>query len=252
MSRAIIVSVEYSTLSKPHRNLSISLNKKLITFSFHCLRLFIDTPEKFEQLKAGAFDNKYKRIVVTSDATADVLLQPQHFSKSAFQSLQFIALNNDGNNTITIWPGQYSQATIQFRNGENPLSGVPKDYSYYQIDYGYPSIPTDENIDAILSWSRVWQLKIYDQEDVAIKLTQRSAELKQMKGLNELYLSMQDDTYDQINVAAIINNLPALYEIDFTGQHMSSEQMKDFEARNPIPAGWKGWIIGKLIYYRNK
>lgn len=222
---------------------------KKLSFAF---RLLVDTPEKFEQLKNGVFDDKYKRIEVTSDATPDVLLQPQHFANSTFRSLAFISLDKAGDNEITISPGRYAHAAALFRSGENPLSGIPKDYPYYVVTFAYPAVPTDENIDAILSWSRAFKIQISDQEDVAVKLTKRSAELKQLAKLGELHVTMQDDTYEKISVAALIENLPSLFEIDFSGMHMSDAQIKDFEVRNRVPSGWKGWIIGKLIYYRNK
>lgn len=178
-----------------------------------------------------------------------MLLQPQHFASSTFQGFTFISAHEDGDNKISMYPSS-RRAEVYYRSGENPLSGVPKHYTAYDVFFTYPAVPTVENVDSILSWANAYQLRISDQEDVAVQLTERSSELRGLASLSELHVTMQDDTYEKISVAAFIENLPALYEVNFSGRHMTDDQMKDFEARNRVPNGWKGWRINKLVYYR--
>lgn len=221
---------------------------------FNPLSILVDTPEKFAQLKSGVYDTKYRSVHITSAATPNVLLQPQYFWNSTFRSLSFISFVDDGTkNSIELLPSpRLGQAVAYFRHGENPLSGLPTNYYTYNVYYAYPAKPTIENIDSILSWIQVYRLSIHDSDDVAVQLTERSAELRRLTQLHDLYVTIQEDTYEKVSVSAFIGNLRSLHEINFYGSQMSTDQMKDFEARNPAPAGWKAWIINKLIYYRKQ
>lgn len=166
--------------------------------------------------------------------------------------MSFISSTNEGENKITIFPGSYPRAEVYFRDGVNPLSGVPKHYGKYSVVYVYPSKPDDENINSILQWKKAINLEIYDQENVVITLLHRIEEFSKLDQLSNLKLAMHDENYKQINVATFIDNLLSLDEITFHGYHMTDKQMKEFEVKNKVPSNWRGFLMGQYIYYKKQ
>lgn len=203
--------------------------------------MIIDTPEKFEQLKAGAFDGKFHYIHVTSSATANVLLQPQHFGNSSALSLTFVDEPSD--NFVQLFPleGQ-GRAVAYFRRGESPLGGLPKNYAIYTVHHAAQAHVTAENVDSILSWTNVYKL-IVDAE-IAVQLMARGVELNALEGLYGLYVNVNADTFKRLDVAEFIKHLPTLEGIQFTCSQMTTDDVKDFATRNPAPEEWQFSAVG--------
>lgn len=166
--------------------------------------------------------------------------------------MNFISPAKEGENKITIFPGDYPRAEVYFRDRVNPLGGVPKNYINYYVSFVYPSTPNDENINSILQWRKARSLDIYDQENVVISLMHRIKEFSRLDQLSKLGLAMQDENYKQINVATFIENLRSLEEISFHGHHMSERQMREFEAKNRVPPHWRGFLMKNYIYYKKQ
>lgn len=214
----------------------------------------MDTPEKYEQLKQGHFDNKYSYVKVSAGAHPDVLLQPQYLVNASFQALSFIAKadgNEDVVNMIVIYPN-VSYADAFYVDGENPLSGIPTTYSEYRVFYQQPAKPTAENINSILHFAQAKKLSVNDRNGVALDLYKRIEDLSKFKQLRVLNLCIQKATYKELKVAAFMENLISLREITFVGNDMSDEQVKEFYSMNVIPSNWRGWLIGRSIQYTNK
>lgn len=213
-------------------------------------RLLIDTPEKYNQLKQGQCDNKYRYVDITTEAHPDVLLQPQFFWNASFVKLKFISSNEYKNNAIQIFPIS-KRAEIHFNIGDNPMSGVPNNYNEFFIYYWYPmAIPTDENINSILNWTEATRLRIYEnQGHAAIKLMESIDKLDKLTKLNHLTLYMGPHTYDKINVATFIGNLSSLNEIIFIGNDISDDQVKEFMEKNATPSNWRVWTIDNVVTY---
>lgn len=114
--------------------------------------ILVDTPERFELLRRGVYDDKFINVHVTSNATADILAQPRHFANSSFFSLLFEELDAAGNTWFFINPSSYRRSAFAVLSSSNPLNGLPAHYWYYYISYR--ARPIDENIDTILSWKQ--------------------------------------------------------------------------------------------------
>lgn len=223
--------------------------EKTSAFSFSKTnRLLVDTPEKYEHLKNGVFDAKYRFIDITATATPDIFLQPQHFSNASFLGLHFIS----GPNKISIFPGvKYASALIYFRDGENPLSGVPHNYYAYKLLYTHPAKPTTENIDNILLWKNAEEITVHDESDVSVSLISRVDEFKELEMLRRLSLAIRNDTYERVNVGTLVSYLWFLDEVNFLANRMTDEQIKEFHARNDVSAeNWNSWIIIQVIYFQ--
>lgn len=196
-------------------------------------RIFVDTPAKFAQLKAGHFDGKYRFVDVVPAATPDIFLQPQHFWNVSFIGLHFLS----GGNRISIYPGvQYASALIYFRDGENPLSGVPHNFYSYKLFYTHPAKPTTENIDNILQWKRATEITVHDDSDVSVSLLQRIDELKELEQLERLSLAIQASTYKRVNVTTLVSKMWTLDEVNFLSNAMSEAQIEEFHQTNDVEA----------------
>lgn len=132
---------------------------------------------------------------------------------------------------------QSRRIVIDFRDGGIALSGIPTDYLEYYVTLSSPLF--DENIDSIVQWKQAQKLSIRDIDGVAVRLTQRIDEFKQLTDLWELQLYIQGHTYRRLKVATFIDNLPSLNGIVLTGVHMTKENMKTFREMNSIPSEWK-------------
>lgn len=186
---------------------------------------------------------------MTAGAHPQVLLQPQYFENSSYYMMTFTSSSEEGPNQIMIFP-QYSIARINFRDGINLFSGVPRNYRQYTVSYSYPAMPSIENIDSILKWNQALELDIFDLEHVVLTLMDRIDELSKLDSLQKLTLSMFDENYEHIDVATFIENLPSLGEIVFQAYHMSQSQMEEFEAKNKVPSNWKCFRKELYIYYQ--
>lgn len=215
----------------------------------------INDPELYKKLRNGVFDTMYRLVDVTAAATPDILLQPQHFWNSSFHVITFSSARstNQVENKISLFPDtKYASTAVQFRDGENPLSGVPANYYAYWLHYTYPARPTVANIEHILQWKEAVEITIHDLEDVTITLLRRINELKQLTKLRRLTLCIQDHSYEQVDVQTLIRNMWFLEEIAFVSYHMTKEQVEDFHRRNDVSDKWKSWISGRIIFFKKK
>lgn len=146
----------------------------------------------------------------------------------------------------------YNETHVNYKYGENSLSGVSTDFSSYYITYRDRATPTNENIDSMLQWTTAKKIHIIDNNQVAVSLFKRIDELSKFTQLNELRLVLQADTYDQIDVATFITRLPALKEVTFDATKLKKAQRKEFEAKNKIPSNWRLFADKKIFYYMKK
>lgn len=202
-------------------------------------------------MKEGFYDNRFNHAEVSADAHPDVLLQPQYCANVSIWAIKFVSSTEEGNNTILIHPATQTKgvAEIDFRHGENPLSGVPTNYIHYTVEYMNSAKPTTENIDSILQWKNAYTLRCRDRGDVAVTLFKRIDELSDLTKLRTLELSMEGDKPEQINVATFLNNLTGLRKLCFTFKDKTEKQVKEFELKNKIPLNWRSLVQQKHICY---
>lgn len=80
---------------------------------------------------------------------------------------------------------------------------------------------------------------------MATNLQQRNNELSQLVKLEYLTMSYDQNTYDKINVAAFIENLPSIREIQLLGRvHLRNETIQEVLSSRPIPSDWSLGISG--------
>lgn len=221
----------------------------------------VNTPEEYAELQrvvtSEKFNDEYSFItmVITPEAHSDLFLQPQYFVNAPFMSMIFM----DGNNVIRIYPNKLSLeertgARIQFADGKHSLTGVLNNYSYYLIAFLPPSIPTVENIDSILRWNEATYVAIYDFHNITLDLLHRIDELSKLTKLAALTLSIQPDTYKQVNATRFIEKIPNLQVITFNAGGLNETQRNEFHAINPSPStNWTSKVTSQAIeYYRPK
>lgn len=160
----------------------------------------------------------------------------------------------DGNNIIQLLPNSNNKlkqttAIIRFGDGENPLSGVPRNLVKYSIEYKSLAIPTEENIISILQWRNMESLTIADDHSVTVDLLKHLDELSKMPKLAVLVLPIQSISYDQLNVAQIIAKLTHLKGLRFHAVDMTFKQRKAFYDKNEAPTNWTRKIVSNRIDY---
>lgn len=162
---------------------------------------------------------------VTDDARSDVLLQPQYFGNASFDGMKFTQKAGVDINQIIIYP-RLGRAEMTFMNGENPLSGMPKEYDHYNVYCWKPAKISIENVHACFEWTNARKLTIQDKQNIAGDLMNSINELSKLTKLEYLQLHMHRYTYRYkgLKVEKFINSLPSLKQIYFFGYDITYKQ----------------------------
>lgn len=155
---------------------------------------------------------------------------------------------SDDNSEITIYPNT-QEVYAYFDSGENCMFGIPSDYQTYSIQFvGTSSINTSD-LDHILQWQEATTLIILEHCDLAYRLLQRPNEMKLMRRLRHLELSIQRESYAKVEIEEFFLNLPSLEYVTFAAIHLSSSEFDEFVSQQPQLVGWKQSVGDKRLYY---
>lgn len=124
-------------------------------------------------------------------------------------------------------------------------------FSWYYVRYEHPANGIIENIDAIVQWKEAEDLDLHDNGDMVVDLFQRIDEFANLTKLMKLTLVINGNTYDKINVATFINNLPSLVQILIRTERVTAAQIEEFKSKNEIPSGWNMSHPYYVVYQKN-
>lgn len=148
---------------------------------------------------------------------------------------------------INISPSE-SRVEIEFA-GEGSLvtlSDVPTNYRSYEIEYKSPAKPTIEHFNAVLQWKNAIAIG-FDGDDgfMATNIQQHFEEFCKLVKLEDLTVTYDEDTYDNINVAALIESLPSIRRIFVMGKlNLKDAQINEFFSNSVIPSNWEFFTYG--------
>lgn len=154
----------------------------------------------------------------------------------------------DGDNKITIYPYK-KEVNAAFFSGENLTFGIPTNYRVYSLKFDNTARIIAEDIDNILKWQDATTLHISDNCDLAYDLSQRIDEMKEMRNLEQLGLSIQRKSYSYLNLELILLNLPALEYVTLNATQLTDAELVEFVERQLIIVGWQQSIHDKNVYY---
>lgn len=117
-------------------------------------------------------------------------------------------------------------------------------------------VPAQE-IDYMLTWTKAERLLIADRWNVASEFSRRIDELKKLKNLGLLELSIQNSTYKDVNIVEFLKHLPSLQVANFRASALTSDQFVQFVQNiRKVPRGWKlqvndGWVAFNRDFFFN-
>lgn len=195
----------------------------------------IVTPAQYADLKSGQLAGDFDAITVRPTAHSDILSEPKHLSTEPYESIGFL----DGHgNQITIYPAWKSALAI-FNDGENLTLGLPQNYEAYHFLFGDGAYCTSDDLQYILQWQHAKSLAIHDNNDVAWRLLQRIDNTNEMVHLEQLFLSLNRETYKNIKFPVILERLPSLKLVQFFGDRLNRTEIQEFTAlQTGLPNPW--------------
>lgn len=203
--------------------------------------LYINTPESLAQFQNGRNTDDQIKVSIHSGAHPDILSLPKYFAHyTNSNEITFMDLA-DRMSFVSIYPGE-KKVQAHFANGKDVALGLPNDYETYEIRYsrhgGVETTKTD--LDYVLTWENVKVLSFKDspKDDVANILAQRIDEMKSKAVIEELYLMIQSNTYDDWNVGTFLEQLPNVKLVRLSMARLTDDQKVGFLERQRISKGW--------------
>lgn len=121
-----------------------------------------------------------------------------------------------------------------FVDGSNQFVNLPSDYFKYEIWLGHDVIVTADDIAAILRWKLAKEISIYGNGQMAIKLSAHIDQLRQIN-IDQLTLTLQNDTYTQLNATVFLESLKYLRYANFILYSSPSQEEFDTFAGRQEP-----------------
>lgn len=191
----------------------------IISFFYFRLRSCdIITPAEYSSLVAGGYSH-CQNIMINGSSHEDVMSLPKQFQSAQFQVIAFGTGDYECKNENTIYM-EIEERTIKgyFTTDNSFLLGLPTDYETYELHYNEEgSALTDGEFDALLTWTNVKKLSVYDVDtiDFALKFTKNIDQMSAMTSLEEISMVMYRDTIESINFKDFLTKLPALKKAHF-------------------------------------
>lgn len=126
---------------------------------------------------------------------------------------------------------------------------LPKNLWGYTIRLSGDAVATVEDIETIFQWENVQILQIIDNNDVAIKLSQRIDQLPHY--INRLMLTVQQNSYKQLDVSKFCS-MPLINTLIFeAGCDLSDMEFDEFVSNQSIPSDFSTEHNGRSVIYKN-
>lgn len=200
--------------------------KKIPTpFLLSISRLQITTPElldQFRQCRIGANADAIQ-ILSTANATYTDIRHPCiQDSRYSFVNFTF------GYGEFANFAPATRQVEARFTNGNNHFVNLPNNYVKYDVNVVGDATITPTDIDAILDWSAVEDIRVIDSANFAYDLSQRVNESK-AKRIERLVLVVQPESYDKLSAEVFLNKWPDVNVAIFQqSDNLASWQFEEF------------------------
>lgn len=214
-------------------------------FSTYASSLRVKTPEQYEQLKQGVFDDKYRTIFVEPEAHPNVVMEAKYFANTTFQEIHF---TDEAGNVVILFPTTMHLQSFYFA-GEGLYFGLPLHYAGYSIVSDVSVNVTEAELDYIVQWKNAQRLHILDRSDVGYGLLQRIYHLKELKYLSNLTVNVQRKSYKLFTVKTFLTQLESLKQAMFVARELNRYEFKEFVKRLPNVQDWTLKIKGRWISY---
>lgn len=210
----------------------------IVSFKMSLFSLFIGNPTKYTQFKRGEIGNDYDSVYIEAGAHPNILAEVSHFANASNRMIRFRDVDYK-RNIIILYPNE-KKVRCNFQIGDQLTLGLPTDFEYYDIDFGWAGVACLDDIETILSWKNAKELKITDRCHIAYKLRQRIDELRQMKYLEVLHLRINAKNFENIELEAFFGNFTKLQRIEFDYCSVEERKFGEFEEMEKL------WNIGEF------
>lgn len=209
----------------------------------------IDTPDKFEKLKAGEYDvNAADIFHITMAAVDDIYPHLKHFFHAKYYQINY--RNEMLRSAMAIRP---NQKTIHAYGGsETSIRSLPSDYKAYSLAVSNVNV-TVEDIDFIFQWTNARRLHFIGESAIPLQLQQQPSKLKELKNVERLMLIITSETYGELRIQSFIESLKSLELITILPSlKLYAEEFEEFVKNQIVPNGWKCAVVFNVNYKCDK
>lgn len=152
--------------------------------------------------------------------------------------------SDDVGNKVAIYPN-IKYVIGFFECGEHLTLGMPDTYLNYYVRFRSTAIATSADIDNVLQWTQAKQLVLLDEGDLALQLSKRTKEMKAMKDLTELTISI----HTSLRVDTFLRHIPKLQLLTLSVDALRKHGVDDFLKMQRFPRGWQTEMdeVNKMI-----
>lgn len=204
-------------------------------------RLKIDTPELYQNFVSGLIGSGYQAIFILPGSHPNIMSLPKLFSgNTSYDSFRF---EDEYDNVVTV--DTIGVVKAKLKNGKNLTLGLPNDYEQYHISIFNTTLLSTHDYDYIIQWKNVVYLELLDNtNDIAYDLFERVAELKYWKKLLTFKVKLQVTSYQKLEVATFLKQIPSILLLDFEIKGtLSSPQATQFKTKHAGNVGRYGIYI---------
>lgn len=201
-------------------------------------RLVVQTPEQYEQLKAGLFGYNYAHVLIGEGAGPHIFQDIKKFAVSEYNSIHFA---DKMGNKFHVKPAEkLAFADLHFSQGL--LRMLPTDYTQYIIFHGDALSPTD--VDAIMQWKQAERIQIEGESDVASQLERRA--FNGLTNLKKIGIAVQ---FGYV-IRPLLNKLSHIPVVEFYMGSFWDEEMVDEYASSQINLlSYRKEVLGRTLRY---
>lgn len=209
-------------------------------------RITVDTPEAFEQLKAGKIGTGADDVYVQQGAHPDPLSQVLLFAKARSNSLHFL---DDDLNKISIWP--HTRKAHAFFKTRSSVSTIPTEYSEYVIKFqdGQNATKADAQRIAHYKWAQL--VLVYDNGNVAEYLLEQAEAFAEMRVLYGIYTNVHQHNFRRVEVGRFLETMSkqTLRYIAFNVAELSRYDLSEFIRMQDLPDNYRPSTSNGILYF---
>lgn len=176
------------------------------------------------------------------EAQPDLTIDPKNLVNASFANLDIT--DKYGNNVILNKLGGFS-ADAYIHTDLNILCGLPTTCLHYWLQIRKTLTATAQSVDCILQWVGANTLHIHTDNDFVYRLLDEPSKLRALKDLRTFLFDIDQSSFQKINVADFVDNLPALEgvrvdvsaltEAQANGFVQSQRQLKNWTIESKYP-----------------
>lgn len=197
-------------------------------------------------MKAGQLDDSNRIIFVRSQAHPQLLSEAKQFWNSPAKNLLFY---DDDYNEIDVAPGRKAARAV-FIKSTNLFHGIPDNYKDYLLDLSRSYKVSAADLDYMIGWKAAISLRIVG--DISTELVEDIDKLTEMTALRSLWICLNGNTYERLDVRRLLTDMHGLVEVTFDIYAMKNDEQYKFVIKILQRQGeFKNWsfrqYFGKVI-----